>query len=1403
MKKVFLLTMLFLFSFVTAEVQLEEGFENGVPPDGWTMVDNDGDTHLWSAYEASAHSGAYSAASASWISHKKNIFKEQAVDSKDALTPDNYLITPLVSIPAEGAMLTFWAAAQDDDYLYEHFEVMVSSASNSVEDFVDPLYAETISVSGWHQVTVGLADYAGTDIYLAIVHNNCTDAFILKIDDLKIESTTPSPEFSIDYQEMDFGLIVVDDESSENFEIMNIGGGVLVINDGDISLSGTDASEFEIEEIAYPVNLANSEKLNFRVDFRPQSAGEKVAVLQIEDNISKELHTIQLSGSAYQPYADFSEDFDQIEAPLLPDGWSKILISNSSWAKIKTNNESVHVLSSPNSLELDNGDDGAGILLAILPKLSDFGLNQLDFWARESQGNGLIVGTMSDPEDATSFTPFTTISLTSEYVKYQILFDSYTGTDQYIALKHGQTSLYSSIYVDDLQWHSIPDDVQFAISPAAHDFDVVTVGNVVEKNFTITNIGSGVLEIQEEGIMFTGTDSELFALAAPVGTIELASQESTVITVSFAPLSAGVKTANLVIVDNAKGINTIELLGEGFVLPPGLIEIGSGSQIEQHLPLEPYFSYSYSQSVFLQEEINITDKRIKSVFYHYNGNSGWSDNIELYMGHSSLSQLSDWLSIDELVKVFEGQIVVPHSKGWVEIVLDMPFIYNNSDNLIVALRDKGSGYHLVDDEFYCSSSGSINMSIEAHRDGSQIDPLNPPAIGSGQYNATLRKFRPNIRFMMEEIPERNVELNVLIPSAVGEAGTNLDYIVEVKNTGQEEDIFDLQYYDNNWPVQLLDKEGLTPISMLPLAGLGKDSIIARVALPAEAVEGEIDTVFVKAISQGDPAVSDFGSAITTVIKAITEFPYSQNFEGGIIPLSWENPFGLWYIGSEASSGSYCAQTNFDHDGDAILMTPKITLLENQEIEFWWIDKRLSAKTTNHDTTYFEISSDAGSSWNSLSHLSSISGMDNYVKEIVDLSTYAGSDIWLRWRHITDASSYSLGCGLDDIIIRDIVIDEEAPEFVSIRGTEAYDSQAMNIDIEVLDDSDLIDPLTATCNIDDDEFTINLNLIEAVKRSDGLKNRTVFHYSGTIDPGYTADTTGTISFVLQDVYGNTAEEEIHVIKWIMPPVFEQSFEGEFPPEGWQVKFNTTDDGGLSGVNLIDPPISNPWEQTDHFDYVYDGLSAAYISHDAPHFNWLITPEIELKNGMSSLNFWIRYFSGEDEWGSFWTTKFHLLIKVENETDWLPIAAFVDESYNNIYDHEVVLDLEDYLAKKIKIAFVHEHNDGFDVAVDFVRIFSAEESSVAEYPLPDKTTLFQNYPNPFNPSTRIDFYNKVDGAVQLSIYNAKGQLVARPLNKLMKSGLHSISFDGSILNSGLYFYLLKTTDVKIVKKMMIIK
>lgn len=88
------------------------------------------------------------------------------------------------------------------------------------------------------------------------------------------------------------------------------------------------------------------------------------------------------------------------------------------------------------------------------------------------------------------------------------------------------------------------------------------------------------------------------------------------------------------------------------------------------------------------------------------------------------------------------------------------------------------------------------------------------------------------------------------------------------------------------------------------------------------------------------------------------------------------------------------------------------------------------------------------------------------------------------------------------------------------------------------------------------------------------------------------------------------------------------------------------------------------------------------------------------------------------------------------------------------------------------------------------------------------FINNYPNPFNPSTSINFNLKQDSHVSLVIYNAKGQKINSLINQKMKSGAHSITWDGktssgSISSSGVYFYQLQTNYDKRIGKMMLIK
>ena len=85
---------------------------------------------------------------------------------------------------------------------------------------------------------------------------------------------------------------------------------------------------------------------------------------------------------------------------------------------------------------------------------------------------------------------------------------------------------------------------------------------------------------------------------------------------------------------------------------------------------------------------------------------------------------------------------------------------------------------------------------------------------------------------------------------------------------------------------------------------------------------------------------------------------------------------------------------------------------------------------------------------------------------------------------------------------------------------------------------------------------------------------------------------------------------------------------------------------------------------------------------------------------------------------------------------------------------------------------------------------------------------NYPNPFNPETTISFEISEHRTASIDIYNLKGQKVKSLINKELKSGSHSIVWNGTDENgnqvpSGVYFYKLNTGEESVTKKMLLLK
>jgi len=89
------------------------------------------------------------------------------------------------------------------------------------------------------------------------------------------------------------------------------------------------------------------------------------------------------------------------------------------------------------------------------------------------------------------------------------------------------------------------------------------------------------------------------------------------------------------------------------------------------------------------------------------------------------------------------------------------------------------------------------------------------------------------------------------------------------------------------------------------------------------------------------------------------------------------------------------------------------------------------------------------------------------------------------------------------------------------------------------------------------------------------------------------------------------------------------------------------------------------------------------------------------------------------------------------------------------------------------------------------------------LPSTTDLLQNYPNPFNPTTEIKLSLNQTQNIKLTVINSKGELIRTLEDGKKNKGLHTVSFDASGLDSGIYFYKLTIKDHTITRKMLFLK
>ncbi|WP_053405235.1 S8 family serine peptidase [Persicobacter sp. CCB-QB2] len=172
-----------------------ENFEGEVSE--WITIDADGDGQEWFVKDYGDSSKVIDGTSC---------MTSDSFNSTGALRPDNWLISPEITIPTTGDFrLSYFVAPHSATWEAEHYKCVVSTGGTEISDFPDEniLFEETLTVGEigqyFHKREVDLTDYAGQTIRIAWVHFDTYNEYAIKLDAISVYT----PMFDLTFEVID------------------------------------------------------------------------------------------------------------------------------------------------------------------------------------------------------------------------------------------------------------------------------------------------------------------------------------------------------------------------------------------------------------------------------------------------------------------------------------------------------------------------------------------------------------------------------------------------------------------------------------------------------------------------------------------------------------------------------------------------------------------------------------------------------------------------------------------------------------------------------------------------------------------------------------------------------------------------------------------------------------------------------------------------------------------------------------------------------------------------------------------------------------------------------------------------------------------------------------------------
>jgi len=467
------------------------------------------------------------------------------------------------------------------------------------------------------------------------------------------------------------------------------------------------------------------------------------------------------------------------------------------------------------------------------------------------------------------------------------------------------------------------------------------------------------------------------------------------------------------------------MLFAGLSFGQSYVQFGTGN-VESSLPFYTSWKYAYTSTIYTKDEVGGA-KTITAIAFNNNftdltalGFDFDMPNQKIYLKHVSQSEWSDMSyenpTANGYTLVWQGTVHYG-ALGWNVVTFTTPFAYNGTDNLVIHWEN-GSGtstYSLKNaattvgkKQVKCNGADAGGVPITA---GFECYPFGTKANIRFYYDNPGMPSNPDLTFPLNN--KIKVDLNSQLQFTLGDNTNSYDLYFGT-------DAANLTKVVDNLSISGASSYSYTPTAILQPNTKYYWKVIAR---------------------NGNGSVESSVNAFTTQ-QIVSQFPYTQDFEtfwvSNIDPdhpdtlssvintnypdstaWSWDNGWACSTGKVNNYKGHFSAYVYSFSSGSYSLVTPRLNLPSGMRLNFWWKNGYTSeSRTANADTTYLEVSTDGKQTWNTLQKYCASTNMTSYDNSVVSLESYAGNNVYLRWRYKSFSSS-ATKFYLDNIAIESI------------------------------------------------------------------------------------------------------------------------------------------------------------------------------------------------------------------------------------------------------------------------------------------------------------------------------------------------------------------------------------------------